>query len=799
MPARIEETVLHKFPHILLYPGIFLLSFSLLAAEILLTRFLSVVFYYHFAFLVVSVALFGLTVGALLVHLFPRYFSEALTYRRLAFFTYLSSILMAISFILLFYLPIFFYLRHLMFLLMPALYISLSLPFVAFGVVLSLVFARFPRHIDRIYCSNLVGSALGCVGIIFILNIYKNGVAAVLFLSYLCVLAAGCFSYYSRPKRLTQIFLILSAAGFLGLSGWVGAVNGFRPLWAKSAFRPIPPVYERWNYFSAVTLEVPPRRPFGWGFSPKIRSSRINTGEMMIALDYDAGTVLTSFDNLSDLEYLKLDVTAMAHYLRVSDDVAVVGSGGGRDLLTALLFGAKKIYGIEINPDINDIAFNKFRDFSGGILRFPQIHFIVDDGRSFILKSKEKFNIIQASLIDSFAATFSGAFALTENSLYTQEAWVAFLSHLKDNGILTFSHFYFENAPLNMYRFVALAKASLESLGVENPRDHIILVRQKELRQGVTGIGTILVSRSPFSGEEVAKLEKICQDLRFDIILSPGKARDKNFLKILSAPTSRSLLNDFPFNITAPTDNRPFYFYFAKFSELFSTKTSYQGALLLRRLFLVIFLFGAVFILLPVIFHFRRHSLAQISGPWLLYFLALGLGFMFIEISFMQRLGIFLGHPIYGLTVVLFSLLFFSGVGSFLSRYIDTKAKVFIIFFLLIVLALKEAFFLPLMAAGTSTSSMSMKIASAAVAVALLGVFMGMPFPLGIKKLQDQPAALVVYWGVNGFASVSGSCLATVSLIYFGFQKTLCMGSLCYFLALLAFLLGSRNLSGHHS
>ena len=768
----------------LFYLGIFFIGFALLASEILLTRFLSVVFYYHFAFFVVSVVLFGMTLGALLVYFLPRYFLPDFTYRHIALYAYIASVFTAGSFVALFWLPAVLHLWGIGDLTMPVLYILLSVPFVAFGIVLSLAFTRFSGEIHHVYASNLIGSASGCLGVIFLLNTFKNGVSALFVIACLGVLSACCFLCYFRPGRAVKRLFAGTMCLLVFLSWWNVSAQKIRPLWVKDNLRESANLYETWNYFSTVSVNRPAGKlPSGWGYSPKITSIQLKTEELMLQIEYDAGTALINFQDLSDIDYLKMDVTAIAYYVRPPEDVVVLGSGGGRDLLTAVLFGARKVTGVEINKDINDVAFHKFKFFSGSILNYPQIHFAVDEGRSFISKSRDQFNIIQSSLVDSFASAFNGAFALMENGLYTTEAWETFLGRLKDNGILTFSHFYFSRKPYMMYRFLALARASLRSIGVTEPREHIVLVRQRNFVDETDGIGTILVSRSPFTPQELARLQAITSELGFEIVFSSTVSADPYFLKVLESPES-GLGKAFPFDITAPTDNKPFYFHFSKIQDFFSRNPGDQGVVVLRKLLFVIGGFGLFFIVAPLVFHWKGGRTGRVSRRWAFYFFLLGLGFMLVEIALMQRLGIFLGHPIYGLTVVLFALLFSSGVGSFLARHAEGKKRMAAIFVPFLALLGALTYLLPFWARVFNASPMFVKIALAAGMVVGTGLFMGMPFPAGLKRaaLPNAPS-LVMYWGINGFASVCGSAIAATLLIYFGFQWTLTAGFVCYALA----------------
>src|SRR6185295_11229342 len=175
------------------------------------------------------------------------------------------------------------------------------------------------------------------------------------------------------------------------------------------------------------------------------------------------------------VSHLKYDVTNVAHYLRPNSRVVVVGTGGGRDVLSALLFNQRQVTGVEINESIIDLVNRRFGDFTGHLDRDPRVQFVNDEARSYIARSPDRYDLIQISLIDTWAATAAGAFVLSENSLYTLEAWQTFLNHLEPNGVLTFSRWYFP-LPGQVYRLTSIATAALMDLGIKQPRDHIIVV-----------------------------------------------------------------------------------------------------------------------------------------------------------------------------------------------------------------------------------------------------------------------------------------------------------------------------------
>jgi len=734
--------------------------------------------------------MFGLTAGGVLVYFAPGFFQERKTKFCVSIFACLSSFCILTGLLSLFFVPALFNRLGLIKILMPVLYGILSLQFMAIGVCLSLALSRFPAQVGKIYGVNLIGSALGCVGVIFILN-NLNAPSAIFWTAGLCALSALLFAMEAGTKAIFKFFLAAIVALFIVFSAINSYFDIIRPVWAKGMLWPTAPFYRKWNFFSYITLDLPSVKPFGWGYSPNISSYPIKTQELMLLIDEGAGTVLTRFDDPKDLEYLKLDISSIAHYVRAHNDVLVIGSGAGRDLLTAAIFGAKNITGVEMNQDVVDIAFNKFKNFSYGINKFPQINIKVDEGRSFVSRSKNKYDLIQASMVDTGAAAAQGAFALSENSIYTTDAWIIFLEHLTDKGILTFSRWYSSRDPTETYRLLTLAKASLRYLGIRDIRSHVALVRNPPSVNTRWEIGTILVSMAPFSSADLENLKKACDDLRFELVLSPEKCTDDNIKSILQAEEDRYKLANLSANIDPTSDNRPFYFYFSNFRDIFSRAPAYQGAAILKKSLLMIIIYALFFLIVPLSYYrIAKIKSGMFSFAAIVYFSGIGFAFMFIEIPLIQRLGMFLGHPVYGFTVVLFGLLSACGIGSFIAKSMVTRLKVVFSFCALLALIFFAAYMLPCFLRMMDSWGMTGKIFISFLCTAVLGLFMGIPFPLMMARFfNSESNERLLYWAVNGFTSVCGSAFALIVSIHFGFQAAILAGGALYLAAFLSYLI----------
>lgn len=769
------------------YAGLFLVTQATLMYEILLTRIFSVTMWYHFAFMAISIAMFGMTAGAVIVYFFPDYFKAERTNQHLGLFSLLFAISTVISFWIDLRIP---FITPDQLRIVSFTYLVTAIPFVFSGICVSLALTRFPLQLSKLYAADLAGAALGCVALIFSLRI-TDGPTTVLILT---LLAAGA-SMLFLMEAPTHGLLKLSFACCILLAVFTVAQYGsdlMKVHWAKGVVESRP-LYEEWNSYSRVRVveDSGPQRIFGWGLSPTL--SPIQTvKELKLDIDAGAATVLTQFDgDLTKLNFLQYDVTNMVHYIRPDSSVLIIGAGGGRDILSALVFKQNKVVGVEMNTDVLRAVNQKFADFTGHLYTNPKVKFVNEEARSYVAWQKEKFDIIQASLIDTYAATAAGAFVLSENSLYTLQAWKIFLNHLKPNGVLTFSRWYFP-LPGQVYRLTSIATAALMELGVKQPRDHIVVVVGGQ-SQGVP-MGTILVSNSPFSKKDLNIIREVTDRMQFRTVLSPEYSIDPIFAAIASGTKFDSLAKNFPLDISAPTDDRPFFFYMQKVKDAFTTDVPEQGEdalFVLGTLLILVLVLTSVCIFVPL-FIKTKNQKTKGSGLLILYFAAIGFGFLLIEISQMQRLTIFLGHPTYSLSVMLFALLLSSGIGSYLTQNIEIstlKQNALRRFIFLLAALVLLGLLTPYVAEHFQSYSNPIRILIAIVLLFPAGLFMGMLFPIGMKFASgDREPIKPWLWGINGATSVCASVLAIVIALSFGISAAYWCGVAFYIIACLALL-----------
>lgn len=770
------------------YAGLFMVTLATLMYEIGLTRIFSVTMWYHFAFVAISVALFGLTIGALIVHYFPKRFPDERLGRSLATYSLLFALTIPPCFVTQLALPLSPHadVAGLWSVLLTC--VIISIPFVFSGIVVSLALTRFPERVNRLYAADLVGGAIGCVALVVILNLF-DGPSAIIVVAALAAVGAACFAGNAGRRGLVVAALIAAVAfgGFAVFNRYLEG-RGEAPLkvvWTKEIKDP-PNIYEKWNSFSRVTVSGTPSNPTA------------------IIIDSTASTGLPANTPGRDAE-IKGAVSTLAHSVRKHTDVMVIGSGGGSDVKAALLYGQRHVTGVEINPIVLHAANGVFGDFTGHLDRNPRVTFVNDEARSYIARTNKRYGIIEISLIDTWAAQSAGAYALSENSLYTTNAWDLYFRRLEPGGVLSVTRFYtFPGAstPLEMYRTTALAAQALENIGVKDPRSHILIYRAPINGYGVS-LATILVSPQPFSAADRAAVQARADSMHLDPVLTPTASITPMFAKLAApggpGPAVRSIAED----ISPPTDNHPFFFQMANLDTFlqgagFSDSLVTRPVLVLALLAVAVLLLAFLFIVVPLLFTTKRSEHRGML-PFYSYFTAIGLGFLLIEVSQLQRLSIFLGNPTYALSVVLFSVLLFSGIGSMATeRLVHTNRPVSFVVPLLVLLALVVAFgFLtPGIVRHFASATTPVRIAVSVALLAPLSLGLGMPFVIGMRAAATRPGAPTAFlWGINGAASVCASVIGVVIAVFFGISASFWAGAAAYVVAAISITVIARRAS----
>jgi spermidine synthase len=783
-----------------------LTSFATLLLELALTRLFSVVLFYHFAFLAISIALLGLGAGGvfayLLKHRLARFDTRALAAR----LCMANSILVLLVLEIVLHVPVALSVTGKNFLHLTVLYLVTATPFFLTGLLFSIVFARETWRVQRLYGADLCGGALACLAIVPLLN-WIGGPNTILAAAVAMAAAAALWAESSSARKMAGALV----AGFIVLIAANHSNRLIDVVYAKGIFRdPAWVEFARWNALSRVEVD------------------RQDEGKAIV-IDADASTYIMNCDLAhwggSEWERnLMAAPPALANVLRPRGVFAIIGPGGGVDVLRAVANGSPSVTGIEINPIIADtIMRGRYAGYALNLYERPEVHIHVTDGRSYLRSTNQQFDVVQMTLVDTWASTAAGAFALSENNLYTVEAFREYFEHLKPDGMIAITRWEFRQ-PREALRVVSVAMEALHRLGVENPARNFIVASQGELDEDGIPV-VVLAKKTPFTPQEqTAVRDHFVQYKELVPLYLPYRsfndatsenmsgtesatgADDQNsFADLIASNDPYRFAQNYAFNVAPVTDNAPFFFFTLKAGQVLGQQGLRQaidwkvnlGVLVLLLVLVISFVAVLGFLILPLALQASRQSPLP-----LLYFVAVGLGYILVEIAFIQRFVLFLGHPTYALTVVIFLLMLSSGAGSLASRrWLPRTDMAWMPLVLVIIALVVDIFVLPRILSAWVGLGFGLRLAISGLLLIPLGFLMGMPFPSGLRALAAKSGfgvssgfndecnaegnAVEWAWAMNAAASVLGSVLAMVIAIQFGLTATLACGTGAYVLALL--------------
>lgn len=765
-------------------------SMATVALELVLTRIYSVTMYYHFAFLAISVALLGLAAAGTTISLLPRVFTPARTAPLACLFMLgfaagaVWSLAAAIGH------PISLKdwtanvsgLVHI--------YVAAAAPLLCSGFAISLAIANAGKDIGRIYMFDLVGAGVGCVLLVPVVGAL-GAPGAALAVAALGALAALLFALAGRaewPRWRAGVGVAAALAlALLALGLTEGGARRLGMVRNPAKFlgnRQV--LFEKWNSFSQITVAPAGDPDHRWIF-----------------IDGDAATRMWSAPVVKDPEpprrIPEVRVAALVYALRPAGPAAIIGPGGGTDVLSALRAGVPRVFGVEINPIIvDDVMGGAFAAWSGHLYDDPRVHVVVDEGRSYLRRSAHRFSSIQATLVDTWAASSSGAFTLSENNLYTVEAFAEFFDALAPGGVLSMTRWYDPRSPAEFVRLLAIARRALEERGIRGAEAgrHFLIAADNELR------ATMMVSTSPFSDADLATFSAAAERDSVRVLYAPGLATspatgaDPLLARLTAGPSLDDVLAGLPYDASPTTDNRPFFFYHLRLGDLGSAfhrnavgQLNNVGVILLVLMLGLSLVATLAFVIAPLV-AFRRRELAGDGVAKLRLvaaFACLGLGFILVELGFMQQFVLFLGHPVYALAVVLSTLLISSGLGAGaserLTARLGARAQGKLTLALAAMLAVYGLALSPLFGALIGLS-LPLRIALAVLLVAQPGFLMGTFVPASVRAANALGPGMVAWgWGVNGATSVVGSVAAVMLSMNAGFTAALLVGVAIYLCA----------------
>ncbi len=831
-----------------LYAGIFLVSAAMLALEIILTRLFAVTQWYHLAFISVSVALLGLGSGGTWLALHPperdRRLQQCQTAEerdqvllgRLAPIAALFAGGILLAYLAINHVPFDSYRlawerRQLLYL--AVYYTALVVPFFFSGLGVGLTLAAWPRKANAIYAANLAGSAAGSLAVLAAIPLL-GGPGAVLSTAALAMLAAAVFAVGAasvqshrclRAQPIVCCLPLLRPAFLAGLSAvccllslhtprlFDLRLSPYKTLSTSMLLPDARSVLSRWNAFSRVDVV----ESTAIHSAPGLSLSFAGPLPRQLALTVDGGnqSPITCIAGPADELFLDHLPTALPYLLRPQARALVIEPRGGLDLWVALRGGASSVVALESNP----LVVQAVRQAGAGCGAVPyddaRVEVVPEEARSYLRRSPERYDIVLLSLSDTYQPVVSGAYSLSEAYAYTREAFEDYVGHLGEDGVLVITRWIQSPPSEELRAFVLLAEA-LQRAAVGDPSAHLVAFR-------TWSTATILARRTPFRREEIDLLIEFCTARSFDLIYYPGiTAAETNrynvlfdtlhydtFRQALTSAGRQELLRSYAYEVSAPGDDRPFFFHYFKWGQtraiLQQLGKTFQpfggsGFLILVALLALSLVLSLVLILLPLAVRGQGVRTATGVSPGdpggllsaatapcafgmgfccLLYFFLLGLGYLFVEMPLLQQFILFLGQPAYSFSLVLFSILFFAGLGSLAARLSLRRLLP-----LLVMVILAYPLLLPRLFALAIGWPLPLRLLAAVLSLGPIGFLLGQPLPGGIRLLEERGAGWIPWaWAVNGCASVLSSILAVLGAVTWGFSRVLLAGALTYLLA----------------
>ncbi len=786
--------------------ALLLLSAATLAYELALMRAFSIALWHHFAYMVISIALLGFGASGTFLALWPG-LRRRDPEKTFAVFTVLFALSLPFCFALAQRIPFDPFLLlwdGRQWLSLAAYYLVFFVPFFLGATAVALLLTERAQQAPQVYFCNLLGSGLG--SLLLVLFLYLGPPERAVLLTYLLALVAAALvlrAFPAGPRVALLAILVLTFFAFESDDALQIRLSQYKGLSLALNLPDAKVEQQRHSPLGRVDVLRSPSFRHAPGLS--LVSPSTPPQQLGLFVDGESAGALTAFDGRTEpLAFLDWTTTAAPYHMVKPSEarVLILGAGGGSDVLLALYHGSGRIDAVELNPQIIELAQKDYGQFAGGLYDLPQVQEHIGEARGFLeaLPPGESFDVIQISLLDSLATSAAGVHALNESYLYTVEAFRSYLAHLRPGGVLAVTR-WLKMPPRDNLKILATSIEALESSGTERPGDHLVLVRS-------WATATLLVKRSPPTPEEIAALKVFGEARLFDLDYFPGiqpadanrfNHLDRSYYhdaaqEILAGGVRReAFFRNYPFNIRPARDDRPYFNHFFKWEALPVLLKTYGGQwlpflewgyLLLVATLVQAVVFSVALILLPLFFR-RGQTAPRAAGPSrarvFLYFLAVGLGFLFIEIVLIQKLTLFLANPIYAIAVVLAGVLVYSGIGSLLSAYVrHLRVVCALIAFFAVAAALILPWYLPKLI-GLPTP---WRVFVALALMLPLGLVLGMPFPVAWKRLGAvRPEWLPWAWGVNGCASVLAAVLATLLATSFGFRFVLFSAAALYLLA----------------
>jgi hypothetical protein len=788
-----------------------MLSAAALGYEILLTRLFSIIQWHHFAYMIISVALLGygvagtfvaLTRRALLARYSQVFVASAATFGVFTVAGFELAQRVRFNPLELAWDP--WQALHLL-----IIYALLLAPFCCAACALCLTFARFGAGSHRIYSFDILGAGIGCLAILLVLFAVTPTIALESIGALGLSAAAAADLHFARRPRALGVALLGGAIAlpFSIPSAWTRLdPSEFKDLAQTLQIAGARVVAERSSPLGVITIVESPQVPFRLAPGLSLSAPSEPPPQLGVFVDGDGPSALVRYDGRQEpLAYLDYLTSALPYHLLTRPRVLILGAGAGADVLQALALGAGSVDAVELNHQLVGLVEREFADYSGRPYSASAVRVHTDEARGFVARHESRFDLIEIALLDAFGVSAAGLHALSESYLYTIEGLTAYLDRLEPGGMLAITR-WITLPPRDVLKLVATIAEALERRGVADPPRRVALIRSWKT-------ATLLVKNGVFTASEIAALKAFCRSRSFDADYYPGispeeanryNVVDESYFHdgavALLGPERTAFVDRYKFAIAPATDDRPHFFHFFRWTtlpELLVLRR--QGGLpllewgypVLVATLIQLTIASVVLVSLPLWLGRRTDPETAAAGParfaMAVYFAAIGLAFMFIEIAFIQKFVLFLAQPLFAVAIVLCAFLVFAGLGSRYSRRLTPRAGPGSRRLLVRIAAAIAAISLGYLVALPAIFGLLLpqpdlaRIALSMALIAPLAFAMGMPFPLALASLAAHAAAEIPWaWGVNANASVIGAVLATLLAIHLGFAMVVVLAVALY-------------------
>ncbi len=782
--------------------GIFIVSMASLLHEFTLTRILSVSLWYHFAFMIISVALLGIGVSGVALSLFPKIMQKPID-KLLTFLAIIYGASVIITFVISYYIPIdpfSLFTQKIQFVIIPIYYILITIPFFFSGLIISVMLTKFSGEVSKLYFFDLVGAGVSVLAFTVLLP-FAGGNGTIVFVAALGFLAAMVFSLRKNNTLfLVSMVLMISVFAFLIKKDDILRIRVTpNKIYANYiAERPDLNMYSGWNTISKIdVMKEEEASPDGYN--------------VMLAI-IDEGNATTNIPNVRKMPPLTkpYDASNLAFVGKDSaDKVFIVGSGGGGEVLVSMFHAAKKVTGVEINGLLNKIITDILAGWTGQLINNnPKVEIITDDARSVLKRSKDIYDVIISAHTISASAVSSGSMSMVENFIMTKEAVKDYLKHLDSRGTL-----YISRPESQLPKLITTLKEAGKELGIKNDEFNFVVFRRPATDYEVTNsyLAGVIYKKNGYDLLDMMSMRNEASALNLDIEFDPLTQQENIYSRLVNSKNIELEIAKDPSVLTPATDDKPFFDDNYKFSDVtwstikdvFSQDDKAILALkskpvaqitLLTMLGQVLFV-SILLLIVPAVF-IKGERKFKVEKKFLMFFAFIGIGYISIQIALIQKFTLFLGQPVYTMLTVISSMLIFSGIGAkYSEKFINgSKTKLYSVFLIIAIYTMFIGLVSPLMFEAFVSLSLILRIIITIILLAPLAFFMGMPFPTGISMLKNDDSRMVgISWAVNGFFSVIGTVITMILAMMFGFKIIFFIAGVFYLFALLFMTIRYKN------